>query len=234
MERPSVLFIPGMMLDARMYASQIDALAGDHRSTVADLSRSSSIEAMARDALTTAPERFALVGLSLGGIVAFEVYRQARERVTHLAILDSTPHADRPERSAARLEQMAAVERGDLAQVLQTSMKPLYLARRNRGNQPLLGAILQMGLALGPEVFRNQSLALNHRRDSLDLLRSIGCPTLVLCGREDQLCPVDVHVDMANAMPRADLVVLAETGHLASMEDPQGVTAALRHLLGRS
>src|ERR1700693_1838784 len=125
MERPSVLFIPGMMLDARMYASQIDAMAGDHRSTVADLSRSNSIEALARDALATAPERFALVGLSLGGIVAFEVYRQARERVTPLAILDSTPHADRRERRAARLEQMAAVERGDLAQVLQTSLKPL-------------------------------------------------------------------------------------------------------------
>ena len=234
MERPSVLFIPGMMLDGRLYAAQIVALATDHASSVADLGRSSSIEAMARDVLRAAPARFALVGLSLGGIVAFEVYRQARERVTHMAILDATPNADRPERSAARLEQMAAVERGDLARVIQTSMQPLYLAHRNRDNQGLLGAILRMGLELGNDVFRRQSLALRDRRDCRDLLGSIDCPTLVLCGREDRLCPVQVHVDMANAIPRADLMVLSETGHLSSMEEPEAVSAALRQLLRRS
>ena len=234
MERPSVLFIPGMMLDGRMYTSQIAAIAADHRSTVADISGSSSVEALARDALAAAPQRFALVGLSLGGIVALEMYRQARHRISHLALLDTTPHADGPDRSATRLEHLAAVERGDLAQVLKTSMKPLYLADRNRANQKLLAAILQMGIALGPTTFRNQSLALMHRSSYRSMLASIDCPAMVLCGREDQLCPVSIHLDLANAIPRADLVVLAETGHLSSMEEPSAVTDALYHLLRRS
>ncbi len=233
MDRPAVLFIPGMMLDARMYAAQRAALAGDHPTQVADITRSNTIEAMARDALAAAPERFALVGLSLGGIVALEICRQARGRVSHLALLDTTAHADRPERGAERLTQLAAVERGELAHVLQTSMKPLYLAERHRRNQSLLEEIFTMGIDLGPEAFRNQAHALNRRADYRNSLGSIDCPTLVLCGREDQLCPVALHLEIALAIPRADLLVLAQTGHLSTLEEPAAVTAALRQLLGR-
>lgn len=233
MESRSVLFIPGMMLDGRMYGAQIAAMAAQHAATVADISRASSIAAMARDALDAAPERFALVGLSLGGIVALEIQRQAGERVTHLALLDTTPHADLPGRGAMRLEQLAAVARGELARVLEAS-NPQYLADRNRGDRTLLESILDMGLALGPEVFRRQSLALKDRGERRGLLGAISCPVLVLCGREDRLCPVQVHLDMADQIPRADLVVLAETGHLSPMENPAAVTAALLHLLGRA
>ena len=230
----SVVLIPGMMLDGRMFADQIEALQPAYAVDVADLSHGDSIAAMAENALAAAPPRFALVGLSLGGIVALEVFRQARERITHLALLDTTPHADLPERSALRLEQMAAVERGDLAHILKNSMKPLYLSRRHRAMPALLERILQMGLDLGPEVFRRQSSALRTRRSSFDLLRSIDCPALVLCGREDQLCSVQVHSDMAGEIPQADLVVLAQTGHLSPMEEPAGVTASLLRLLQRS
>ena len=225
--RHSVVFVPGMMLDGGMYAHQLAAFAEHGATSVADLTRGDSVETLARSVLATAPPRFALVGLSLGGIVAFEMLRQARERVTHLALLDTNPHADRPDRRASRLEQMASVGQGALAQVLETSARQSYLARRNRARSDLLDPILAMGLALGPDVFSRQSLALMGRKDSRDLLGSIHVPTLVLCGREDQLCPVDVHVDMAKAIPRADLLVLAETGHLSSMEEPTRVTAAL-------
>ncbi len=230
---PPLVFVPGMMLDDRMYSEQIAALRPQHRTTVADISRSDSIEAMAADLLATAPSRFALVGLSLGGIVALEVCRRARDRVTHLALLDTTPHADLVERGPIRLEQIAAAQRGDLAQILETSLMPTYLARRTGRDPLLLESIRRMGVELGPDVFCRQSLALMRRRDSLDLLASIGCPALVLCGREDRLCSVQVHAAMADAMPRADLVVLAETGHLSSMEEPAGVTAALLRLLRR-
>lgn len=234
MEPLPVVLIPGMMLDARMYASQVSALSEAFHVQVADITQFDSIEALAQDVLTRAPSRFALVGLSMGGIVAFEIYRQSHERITHLALLDTTPQADRPERGPLRLEQMAAVERGELARVLRTSMKPLYLAARNRTRSELLASILEMGLDLGPDTFCKQSIALRNRRDARDVLASIACPSLVLCGREDQLCPVDVHVEMAAAMPRADLVVLAETGHLSTMEEPAAVSTALQLLLRRT
>lgn len=233
MQPSAVVFIPGMMLDARMYCEQTAALSESHRTAVADITQSSCIEELAHDVLGAAPDHFALVGLSMGGIVALEICRQAAERVTHLALLDTTPLADRPDRSALRLEQMAAVERGELATVLRTSMKPLYLAKRNRSDATLLQSILTMGLDLGPEVFRTQSTALRTRRDYRDVLASIACPTLVLCGREDQMCPVEIHADMAAIIPRADLVVLSETGHLSAMERPHAVTAAVQQLLER-
>jgi pimeloyl-ACP methyl ester carboxylesterase len=223
-----------MLLDARMYSEQIAALSVAYSCRVGNITRSDSIERLAQDLLAEAPPRFALVGLSMGGIVALEVYRQARERITHLALLDTTPNADRPDRSELRLEQIAAVERGELPMLLQSSLKPQYLAMRNRELKSLLQSILQMGLDLGPDVFRRQSLALRSRRCSRDLLASIDCPTLVLCGREDQLCPMDVHLEMAAMIPRADLTVLSETGHLSTMEAPEAVTNALQQLLRRT
>jgi len=223
-----------MLLDGRMYAEQIAALAGSYSCGVGDIGRSDSIEELARDILAVAPSHFALVGLSMGGIVALEVYRQAPGRITHLGLLDTTPDADRPERSGLRLEQIAAVERGELAMLLQSTLMPQYLAARHRGKTALLESILQMGLDLGPAVFRRQSLALRSRRCNRDLLSSIDCPTLVLCGREDQLCPVAVHLEMAALIPRADLSVLSGTGHLSTMEAPEAVTGALQQLLRRT
>lgn len=232
MSAPSILMLPGMMLDARLYAHQLVGLADSYAAVVADLTRSSSMAALAKDVLKDAPPRFALVGLSMGGIVAFEIWRQAPERVTHLGLLDTTCYSDRPERRELRLEQMAKVEMGGLREVT-ASLKPMYLSRKNRGNSQLLQAILDMGLALGSDVFCRQSIALRDRSDSIATLPTITCPALVLCGREDELCPVDVHLEMANSIPHADLVVLAECGHLSSMEEPEAVTAALEHLLQR-
>lgn len=232
MNTPPVLLLPGMMLDRRMYASQLTALGGA-QVVVGDLSRGESVADLATQVLADAPPRFALVGLSMGGIVALEVWRRARERVTHLALLDTTPHADKPQRRELRMEQIAKVETGRLRDVLIESMKPLYLARKNRGNRRLLQSIVDQAVGLGADVFRRQSLALRDRPDSVATLPTIDCPALVLCGREDELCPVEWHVAMAHAMPRADLAVIAECGHLSTMEEPGAVTAALKRLLRR-
>lgn len=230
-----ILMLPGMMLDARSFAHQIARLkGGSHRVRVADLSAHDSVEALAENALRTAPPSFALIGLSMGGIVAFEIMRRSPERITHLALLDTTPRADSPTRSALRLEQMAQVESGELRQVIATSMKPLYLAAKNRQRHELLAQIMSMGMDLGSEVFLRQSRALRDRKDSRNLLPEIGCPTLALCGREDQLCPPTLHVEMATAIPRATLVVLSDTGHLSTMESPAEVYAQLEILLARA
>lgn len=221
-----------MMLDARMYAHQLEHFAARYATSVGDITRSSSISQLGADVLRDAPPRFALVGLSMGGIVAFEIWRQAPERVTHLALLDTTFRADRPERRELRLEQMARVEMGGLREVT-ASLKPLYLSRKNREDVQLLQMILDMGLSLGAEVFQRQSTALRERADSLATLASIDCPVLVLCGRDDELCPVDLHITMAKAIPHAELVVLEECGHLSTMEEPGAVTGALQRLLGR-
>jgi pimeloyl-ACP methyl ester carboxylesterase len=198
-----------------------------------DITGARSIGALAARLLANAPPRFAVVGLSLGGIIALELWRRACERITHLALLDTTPHAESATRQARRAEEIAVANGGGLRNLLVESFKPRYLARRNRGDGDLLGRILEMGLRAGTRVFEDQSLALRDRPDSVATLPTIDCPSLVLCGREDELCPPQWHAEMALAMPRADLVVLADCGHLTPMEEPDAVTHALLRLLRR-
>jgi pimeloyl-ACP methyl ester carboxylesterase len=229
-----ILLLPGMMLDADVFAPQIPALRRLGPVITGDLTGAASITDIAVRLLRDAPPRFAVVGLSMGGIVAMELWRRARDRISHIALLDTTPHAEHPDRMAERTLQIEAAARGGLRDLLVGAMKPRYLARRNRGNRNLLHRVLEMGLRAGPDVFRDQSLALRDRADSNTTIAQIDCPALVLCGREDELCPPIWHQAMATSMPRADLIVLSDCGHLPSLEAPTAVTHALTRLLRRT
>lgn len=224
-----LLLLPGMMCDARLWSHQIRDL--DTQCHVPTLTGSDNITAMARSILADAPDQFAVAGLSMGGIVAFELWRQAPERISHFAILDSTPFADTAEKQSTRIEQIQVALDGGLRELAVESLKPLYLAESNRDDEALLQPILDMALDLGPEVFRSQSLALRDRRDIVELLSTINVPTTVMCGAEDSLCPVTYHEYMANRIPGAKLVVIDDCGHMASMEQPDIVTRELRELL---
>lgn len=229
MPAEAVLYLPGMMCDARLWHLQTEALP--YPAFHADTANANSIEQMAAQALAVAPARFAVVGLSMGGILAFEIWRQAAERVTHMALMDTNPHADAPERQPIRMQQIEGVLAGGLREIAIEELKPLYLAEANRDNEALLQLLLDMALNLGPTVFEQQSLALRDRSDYVDLLDSIRCPTLVLCGAEDELCPVEYHELMASRIPDATLNIVDDCGHIASLEQPTVVTDALHRLL---
>jgi pimeloyl-ACP methyl ester carboxylesterase len=220
-------------LDGRLFAAQGQALSGECAVHVADISRSDSIEELAVDVLADAPPRFALVGFSMGGIVAMEIHRRAPERVTHLGLLDTTPAAETPDRTRARVAALAAVARGDTETLVRDTLAPSYLARANRADPRLVETVVRMALDLGPDVFARQSRALEMREGRERTLSAIACPTLVLCGGEDRLCPPALHVAMAEAIPGADLVVLARSGHLSPLERPNSVTDEIRRLLSR-
>jgi len=231
MPAENILLLPGMMCDARLWSHQIAAF--DVPVYVADTSKSDNFADMAAQVLAAAPPSFAMAGLSMGGILAFEIWRQAPERVTHLALLDTNPHPDAPSRKSIRFEQIAAAAAGKLEELAIESLKPLYLAEKSRDDETLLKTILDMALALGPDVFERQSLAVMNRPDSAPTLASISCPTSVICGREDAICPVRFHEFMAHEIPDANLVVIDDCGHLSSMEQPEVVTAELLHLFAK-
>jgi len=231
MPAENILLLPGMMCDERLWSHQIAAV--DVPVHVADTSKSDNIADMAAQVLAVAPPRFAMAGLSMGGILAFEIWRQAPERVTHLALLDTNPHPDAPSRKSIRFEQIAAAAAGKLEELAIESLKPLYLAKKNRDNEMMLRTILDMALKLGPEVFERQSLAVMNRPDSAPTLASISCPTRVICGREDAICPVHFHEFMAQQIPDAKLVVIDDCGHLSTMERPEVVTNELLGLFSR-
>jgi pimeloyl-ACP methyl ester carboxylesterase len=225
-----LVLLPGMMCDARLFGPQVAALGGDRAMHHAPVGGYETMAALAAEVLAHAPPRFALAGLSMGGIVAMEVLRQAPERVERLALLDTNPLAEAPEVRARRAPQIAAVETGDLRRVMRDEMKPNYLAA-GPDRQAILDLCMEMALSLGPEVFVRQSRALRDRPEQTATLRAYGGPALVLCGREDMLCPVARHELMAGLMPQARLVVVEGAGHLPVLERPGPVNDALARWL---
>ena len=223
-----VLLLPGMLCDRRLWRHQLLALGHDVQCP--DTTRDDSVAAMARRVLEQAPQQFALAGLSMGGIVALDIWRQAPERVSHMALLDTNPHPDTPERRSLRLRQIAEALAGGLRELAIESLKPMYLAAANRDDEALLGLILDMAESLGAEVFERQSNALRTRPDAAPLLGTIDCPTLVLCGAEDALCPPEYHQFMADRIPNARLRIVDDCGHLSSLEQPDVVTQELQQL----
>ena len=221
-----LILLPGMMCDARLFGPQIDALSNRVPLMSFPLSQQDSVGAMAAEILNNAPPRFALAGLSMGGIVAMEVLRQAPDRVERLALLDTNPLAEASEVKARRAPQMAAVREGRLRQVMRDEMKPNYLA-----DGPRQGAILDLCMAmatdLGPDVFLRQSQALMDRIDQRATLSAYTGKTLVLCGRADGLCPVERHQLMHDLLPDSVLTIIEDAGHLPTLEQPQETTAAL-------
>jgi pimeloyl-ACP methyl ester carboxylesterase len=187
----------------------------------ADLTRDDSIVGMAERVLEAAPPRFVATGLSMGGIVAFQIARLAPERIQGLVLLDTSPNADTPEKRAMRARQQASVRAGKLAQVVADELKPNYLAEANRLRVDLLDRAHAMSLRLGPDVFVRQAEALKTRSDAWPVLPTLQMPVLIACGAEDRLCPPELHARMAAACQQAEYSVVENAGHLTPMEQPQ-------------
>jgi pimeloyl-ACP methyl ester carboxylesterase len=225
-----LLLLPGMMCDARLFGPQINALSPTRPVGVADLSLHDSIPAMAAHVLSNAPERFALAGLSMGGIVAMEVIKQAPERVGKLALLDTNPCAEADTVRARRQPQIDKANAGRLFEVMRDEMKPNYLADGPK-RQEVLDLCMDMAMDLGPAVFVRQSVALRDRPDYQESLRAVRVPTLILCGRADKLCPVARHTLLQSLIPGTTLTIIENAGHLPTLETPAQTTAALRRWL---
>jgi pimeloyl-ACP methyl ester carboxylesterase len=225
MTLPLVL-LPGMMCDARLFAPQVEVLSGLGPVTVGDISAYDSMATLAEALLADAPPVFALGGLSMGGIVAMEMIRQAPERIAKLCLMDTNPLAEVDTVKARRGPQIDKAQAGQLDRVMRYEMKPNYLTEGPRRTE-ILDLCMEMALELGADAFVRQSVALRDRRDQCDTLRGVTVPTLVLCGREDSLCPIERHQLMQGLVGGSVLEVIGGAGHLPTLEQPQHTTAAL-------
>jgi pimeloyl-ACP methyl ester carboxylesterase len=221
-----IVLIPGMLCSARMYDTQVPALWRHGPVMVADHTRSGSMTGIAASILAAAPPRFALAGLSMGGYISFEILRQAPERVARLALMDTQARPDTPEQSDRRRSQIAMAQGGRLLEVADQQF-PLMVAQRHHTNAALIALNHKMARDVGAEAFVRQQMAIIGRADSRPDLGGIACPTLVLVGREDVLTPPDRAEEMARAIRDARLVVIENSGHLSTVEQPDAVNAAL-------
>jgi pimeloyl-ACP methyl ester carboxylesterase len=221
-----IVLVPGLNCSARLYAAQLPELWRFGPVTVADHTRDDTMAAIARRILDTAPPRFALAGLSMGGYVALEIVRQAASRVARLALLDTGARADPPEAAQTRKARMALAQSGRFDE-MSNAMWPLLVHPDRRADAALKADYLAMCHDVGPQGFVRQQKAIMGRADSRPLLASIRCPALVLVGAQDELTPPHLADEMAAGISGARLVQVADCGHMSTMERPQAVTRAL-------
>src|SRR5258708_2529604 len=233
MKQPLVL-LPGLLCDAALWEPQLSKLADIADFFVADLTEHETTQEMAASVLRDAPwKQFALAGLSMGGYVAQEIMRQAPERVTGLALLDTRSRPEQPEETERRHQfmKLARTQRGFTP--ITNRMLPLLLHESHAKDAALVKVIREMAERTGVEAYIRQQKAIISRPDYRPLLASIKCPTLVLCGRQDRLTPLENSEEMAAAIPQAKLVIVEACGHMSTLERPQAVNKAMRQWLPR-
>jgi pimeloyl-ACP methyl ester carboxylesterase len=233
MKALAILALPGLLDDERLWHHQAAALGADHPITSFALTPQASMAELAAMALARAPAgRFALAGLSMGGYLALEIMRTAPERVAALALLDTSARPDTPQASEMR-RALIAQSAGDFDAAMAAFM-PRILHPSRLGDEAIVALLQKMATDIGRDGFVRQQQAIMARADSRPTLATIRCPTLVLCGRDDLLTPLELHEEMAAGIAGSRLVVLDGCGHMSALEKPAEVTEALRNWLARA
>lgn len=222
----TLVLVPGLNCTADLFRPQIEVFSNDRDVVVVDTLQDDTIEAMAQRALDAAPERFALAGLSMGGYVSLAMQRMAPERVTRLALLDTTARPDTEEGTARRRVLMDLARNGQFEKVHE-ALWPRLVHPDRYADKVLEAIVLKMMDDTGVDAFCRQQEAIMARVDSRPLLAQVKCPTLVLVGAQDVITPIDMAEEMVDAIPNASLFIVPETGHLSTIEAPVHVNAAL-------
>ena len=227
----TLVLLPGLLNDAALWASQIEELSDlVDEIIVPDLTQFDDMQALATHVLEELPDRFALCGLSMGGYVAQEMLRQAPERVEFLALMDTSARKDSDDQRRRRKGLIELSERGRFKGVT-PRLLPLLIAEDRLDDESVTAPIFEMAARVGRDGFIRQQRAILSRQDQRDLLPSVSVPSLVVCGREDQLTPPEIAEEMADLLPNSRLVIIEKCGHLPPLEQPEIASALLREWL---
>jgi len=224
-----VVLLPGLMADARVFLPQILSLGLDRAVTVVPI-MGDTVEDMSAAALQGLPERFALVGQGLGGIVALDILRRAPERLTRIALIATDPLGDAPQTVADRDRRIILARTGRLMQAMEAEVPRGAIAVADT-REEILALVQDMAADLGAERYIAQTRALQRRRDQQKTLRLARLPVLVLAGEEDPVVSLRRQGFMVDLAPSARIQALAGVGHLPTLECPDKVTSALRAFL---
>jgi len=231
----SLLLLPGLMNDERVWRPVVALLGAGRRVHIAPTHLHDSVQASAPDAIAAMPPGpFAVAGFSLGGYVALEVCRQVPGRIAGLGLLDTGARADAEEARHTRARMVEAIGTGTATlDQLAAGFAPRVVHRSRLQDQELLSLLADMAAAVGSEGFAKQQRAAMDRADSRGMLASVRVPALVLCGRDDQVTPLPLSEEMATLLPHAELVVVDNAGHMTTLEQPRAAGAAVLGWLER-
>lgn len=225
-----LVLVPGLACSLRIYAPLLPQLWRTRPVMVANHLRDDSMSAIARRILSEAPEKFALAGHSMGGYIAFEMMRQAPQRIAKLALLNTSARPDMPAQTERRRTQMQMAQDGKLHEVLD-AIFPFFVHPSRLNDADLRKLVHDMGDDVGADGFIKNQTAIAARQDSRPSLADIRCPTLVLASDQDLLLPQELSEEIAQGIPGAKLTVIPDCGHLSQPEKPQAVVEALTNWL---
>jgi len=227
MPNETLVMIPPLLSDARVFAHQLQVMSQFRAVMVAPPTCGERIEEIASQILSWTPSKFALCGMGFGGMVAMEMMRRAPERIIRIALLSTSPQADTPEAAAAREPHIIAARSGRWNDVLQHEINSTWMAPSS-DKVDLVRQLTDMGRDLGPEVYVKQARAIQRRKDQQGMLRQIQQPTAVICGRHDGQYQLKRHEFLAELIPYAQLEIIEGAGYLPTMEAPEATTDALQ------
>lgn len=231
MKKIPLILLPGTLCDERLWQHQVKALEDIVEITIVDISRSDTIKGIAKDVLAEAPERFALAGLSLGGIVALEIMRLEPERVLKLALFDTNPNPPREEQLVGWQKVLDSEKTAQFIHEITDELLPALIHPDRQNDEELKRTIHQMAASIGTEGYIRQLKAVRSREDQRSVLSTILCPTMLFVGQQDIVCPPSLSEYMQQQIPHAEMVVIENAGHLPTLEQPSVVNEQMNYWL---
>lgn len=225
--RQDLVLIPGLLCSDALFAAQVRGLDDIANVRIGRALKHDNLRDIARAILRSSPPQFALGGLSMGGYIAFEILRQAPDRVTKLALLNTAARADRPPQVAQR-EVLTGLGRTLGPRNVQAAVLPMLVHKSRLGERALVDRVLNMADDVGRTAFERQQAAIIGRPDNRPFLAEISCPTVAIVGDHDALTPVKLAEELHKGIAGSRLEVIPDCGHLSTMERPEAVNAVLR------
>ena len=218
--KPFIVLMPGMMCNQDVFSHQINVLENFFNVIVVEFNEHRDIELGVKNLASNLPNKFHLLGHSMGGIIAMELVKQHSKRVLSLALLNTNPYEEKQELKDKRNKTLKELDALDLISLMKSDYISRYFPDDCRDKNKLIQQCVDMASILDKKVFYNQSVALRDRKDQTSILENVDCKTLIICGERDQLCPVSYHFDMNKMIKSSDLIVLEGVGHMPIIECP--------------
>lgn len=233
MKKTRLVLLPGMLNTAAGWQWVVPRLEDVADIRIADFTSQGSIHDMATDALALIDEgqQAAIAGFSMGGFVAAEMLRQAPEKISHVALIDTSVRTESPRQAEARARLVEAAVADFEGQVVESAGANLH--PDHRSDTRITDIIRQMSREVGPDAYVRQNQALKERADYRDVLARVGVPAAVICGTSDEMTPPRLSQELADIIPGAVLEWIEPAAHMTLLEQPEQVAQALRRLLAR-
>jgi|SRR5699024_6159066 len=230
MEKETLVLIPGTLCNERLWESQVIHLQEIADVHIGNIFQDDSIEGMASRILKETKGDFFLAGLSLGGMVAIEIMKQAPERVKKLALLDTNPEGPTQKQIETWERFINLSENGQFNSITKDYLLPGLLSEQNQTLEKQ-NIVIQMANEVGKETMKKQMTALTHRPNVKNVLQQIKIPTLVIVGENDITCPPSMSEEIARNISKSELKIIKNAGHLVTLEEPNEVSKLLKSWL---